>query len=101
MESEEGVRWRAEIALAGRGDDDDDHLAGALFAAPYFKSRDDRRAAGDSGEDSLLARQPPSHLHRVRILDGDDLIQDIAIQDGWHKGRADPLNLVRPALAAG
>ena len=90
-----------EIALAEVGKDDDDQLARVLRVARKLDRRVDRRAGGDAHQQALLTGQAARHGEGLVVGHLDDLVDQLRLQHGGHKARADALNLVRAGSAAG
>ena len=94
-------RWAGEVALAGGGDDHDNHLALAFGSARDLQSGPDGGAGGDAGENALLLGKPPRHDHGILVGDGYDFVVYFGVQVVWNEPRADALDGVRPfGLAA-
>src|SRR2546425_6306130 len=50
----------------------------------------------DADEKAFLPAEPPRHLDRVVVADGDDLVVDFAVQNIRHEARPDALDSVHP-----
>ena len=92
---------RRDVALAGVGQHDRDPLALGLGALRDLERGVQRGAAGDAGQHALAARGQARGLERVLVVDGDDLVEQRAVEHRRHEARADALDLVRAGPAAG
>src|SRR5579884_3156101 len=84
-----------DIALAGLGKDGYDHVARVLRALGHLNRRPDRGAGGDAREDTFLFGQAAGHLHGILVLYGDDLVNDLGIENVGNEARADALDRMR------
>src|SRR4051812_13545574 len=71
---------RRDVALAGVGQDRDDPRALGLRAARHLEGAVERRAARDAREDALRARERPRAVDGVLVGDGDDLVEQVALE---------------------
>src|SRR5262249_39057522 len=91
---------RADVALARVGQDRDDALAGVFGALADRDRAPERGAAGDAGQHALAGGAEVSGLDRVVVADRDDLVDDLAVQNGRDEAGADALDAVRSGAAA-
>jgi hypothetical protein len=92
------VQRGREVALAERGDDHDDVLAGGLGTRRDLQRSPDRRARRDADEDALGGRDLAGDADRVVELDVDDLVDDVLVEDLRDEVRTDALDLVRSGV---
>src|SRR5947208_9654897 len=92
---------RRHVSLAGVRQDGDDPVAGGLRAPGDLERRPGRRPAGDARQDPLRASQRARRLDRVLVVDGDHLVEELAVEDRGDEARADPLDLVRTGRPTG
>src|SRR3954468_9468612 len=95
-----GEERRRDVSLARVGQDRHDPRPARLRAARHLERGVQRRAAGDAGQDALGPRQRAGALDRILVADGDDLVEQVALEHGRHEARADPLDAMRPGPAA-
>ena len=69
--------------------------------AAICERRPQRRAAGDPAQHALAAGGEARGLDRVLVVDGDDLVEQVAVQHRRDEARADALDLVRAGAPAG
>src|ERR1700761_8900740 len=92
---------RRDVALAGVRQHDGQTGATTFRAVRHLESGPHRRATGDPGQDSLPPGQQPCRLDGVLVIDGDDLVEDLAVEHRGYEPGADALDLVRPGPATG
>src|SRR4051794_26551610 len=90
-----------DVPLAGVGEDRHDPPAARLGPARDLHGRPHVRAARDARQDPLPAGERDGGLHGVVVGDGDDLVEQVAVEHGRHEARADAVDAVRPGSAAG
>src|SRR5699024_2854852 len=95
------VQDGGDVALAEVRDDDDDRLALGLRAGGDLQRGLQVRAGRNAAEDALLRGELTGHRDGVLVGDGDDLVEDVAVEDLRHEVGAEALDLVRAGLVLG
>src|SRR3989304_1472002 len=90
------VRY-TEIPLARIGQDRHDDLP-LLKVAGHFHRGKDVGPGRDADQEPLLPVQTSGHFERVLVAHGDDLIENLHVEDRRDEAGADPLNGVGPGL---
>src|SRR5258708_3409159 len=100
IRSETFEERRREIALGKGRDDGDDHLSNHLRARAYLERGSDGRAGRDTYGNAFKPRCLTRGLECGLVRDGDDLVDDLPIENGRNEARADSLNFVRSRLSS-
>ena len=67
----------------------------------YFQRGATCSSRGDSNKHSFFGREPPRISRCLFIGDGNDFVDDLAIEHGRNKTGADSLNFMKARLPAG
>src|ERR1700722_11162175 len=92
---------RREITFGEVRNDDHDVLVRVLWTTADVDRRRDRGPRRNAHRNALQPRDQPRGVERGLIADGDDLVDDAAIEDGGRETGADPLDFVWTRRAAG
>src|ERR1035437_2038121 len=87
------------IPFAEGRDDHHDGLSGVLRPAGNPVRGGERRARGDTDEQTLFLGGTAGPLHRRVSIDVDDLVVNLTVEDLGHEVRAQTLDLVRARSA--